>query len=79
MHAFVSTNQNTTTGHKMDPFNLIRNGHFWGPIVVETWGEKDYLDSLCIVIGKEVEVLVNGVHEPRAGVVPTFVKIDIPL
>lgn len=74
MHVWLR-NEINTEPHRMDAAELCAGGDFWQPVIVGTHEEKDYLASLCLLVGKPMEVCVDGVDKPVSDTPPVWVSI----
>lgn len=60
---------------KMGAAKLCAAGDFWQPVIVQTQKEKDYLFGMCLMMGKSMEVCVDGIDKPVSGTPPVWVSI----
>lgn len=49
------------------------------PYVVDSQAEKDWLDAMQLMTGKAFVVLIDGIHENKTGMPPTFLKLKLEL
>lgn len=47
------------------------------PLVVDTQEEYDYFMGMQLMIGKEFQVMLDGVHVNTTGLPPSYVKVDL--
>lgn len=56
---------------------LCKEVGVWEPLIVQTQGEKDYIDGYLLMIGKSAMVLIDGIHECHPNLPPTFLKLNL--
>lgn len=47
----------------------------WEPLIVQTHDEKNYLDAYLLMLGKSVEICIDGIDKPIRDTPPTYVSI----
>ena len=54
---------------------FLQNMGIFAPLIVDTREDQQILQGYVLVMGKEIEVVVDGVDKPKSDIPPTWVTI----